>query len=43
MAPATGKGAKDMASGAVLQMVEAATLGMPLEVGDQCMVFQTMA
>lgn len=32
MAPQTGKGAKDLASGAVLQMIEAATLGMPLEV-----------
>ena len=32
MAPQTGRGAKDLASGAVLQMVEAATLGMPLEV-----------
>lgn len=32
MAPQTGRGAKDLASGAVLQMVEAATLGMPFEV-----------
>lgn len=32
MAPQTGKGAKDLASGAVLQCIEAASLGMPFEV-----------
>ncbi|KAJ9449378.1 hypothetical protein DIPPA_00062 [Diplonema papillatum] len=32
MSPPAGKGAQDMATGAVLQCIEAATLGMPFEV-----------